>query len=82
MKLVNLTPHIANIYSSDDTLLMSVPANGIVARYTETIIPEGSVVIDGVDVEVGSKAFGEIQNLPEPDGENIYFVSALVAMAA
>ena len=55
---------------------------GIVARCTETIIPEGSVVIDGVDVDVGSKAFGEIQNLPEPDGENIYFVNALVAMAA
>ena len=27
MKLVNLTPRIANIYSSDDILLMSVPAS-------------------------------------------------------
>lgn len=82
MKLVNLTPHCANIYANDDTLLMSLKPSGTVARCTETIIPEGSVEINGMNVEVGSKAFGEIQNLPEPDGESIYFVSALVATAA
>lgn len=82
MKLVNLTPHTANIYSIDDKLLISVPSSGIVARYTETVVPSGSVTIDGVNIEVGTKSFGKIENLPERDGESIYFVSALVANAA
>ena len=37
-KIINLTPHACNIYrEADDTLLMSVPASGKLARCIEGI---------------------------------------------
>lgn len=78
MKLVNLMPKTIDIYNEDDTLLMSVPASGTVAL--PTIGTSRTLLIDGI--EIGSKTFGEIENLPEPDGETIYIVDTLVATLA
>lgn len=83
MKLVNLTPHECAIYrETDDVLLLSVPASGKLARCTEEVHEHYPVSINGIEVETGSKTFGEVENLPEPDGITLYFVSAVVATAA
>lgn len=84
-KLINLTPHPCNIYrKEDDALLLTVPASGALARCTEEVHRAYPFDFDGVEVEIGSKAFGEIEGLPElnPDLDVAYFVSALVATAA
>ena len=82
-KLINLTPHPCIIYREvNDALLMSVPASGTVARCTEEVHRAYPFDFDGVEVETGSKTFGEIEGLPEPDAGKLYFVSAVVATAA
>ena len=82
MKMINLTPHVCNIYNKDDMLILTVPPSGTVARCTEEVHERLSIEIDGVAVKMGSKTFGEIENLPASDEVTIYFVSALVANAA
>ena len=82
-KLVNLTPHDCNIYrETDDALLLSVPASGKLARCTEEGHEHYPISGEGIEVATGPKTFGEIENLPEPDDANFYFVSAVVATAA
>ena len=82
-KIINLTPHPCIIYrEKDDTLVMSVPASGKLARCTEEVHRGYPIEIDGVEIETGSKTFGEIEGLPEQNSESIYFVSAVVATAA
>ena len=81
-KFINLTPHPCIIYREDDTLVMSVPASGKLARCTEEVHRGYPIEIDGIEIETGSKTFGEIEGLPEQDSESIYFVSAVVATAA
>lgn len=83
MKIINLTPHDCNIYrEEDDTLLISVPASGNIARRTEEVHEGYSLSIDGVKVETGCKTFRKIEGLPEQTDDTIYFVSAVVATAA
>ena len=82
-KMINLTPHACNVYrEADDVLLLSVPASGTIARCTEEVHEHYPVSINGIEIETGSKTFGEIENLPEPDAGKLYFVSAVVATAA
>lgn len=82
-KLINLTPHPCIIYREvDDVLLMSVPASGTIARCTEEVHEHYPISVEGIEVETGSKTFGEVENLPEPDADKLYFVSAVVATAA
>ena len=82
-KIINLTPHACNIYREEnDTLLISVPASGKLARCTEEVHEHYPISVEGIEVATGSKTFGEIENLPEPDAANLYFVSAVVATAA
>ena len=82
-KIINLTPHPYIIYREEnDTLVMSIPASGKLARCTEEVHRGYPIEIDGAEIETGSKTFGEIEGLPEQDSESIYFVSAVVATAA
>ena len=84
-KRINLTPHECNVYrKEDDALLLSVPASGTLARCTEEVHRAYPFEFDGVEVDIGSKSFGEIEGLPalDPNKDVAYFVSALVATAA
>jgi hypothetical protein len=77
MKFVNLTPHAINIYNSEKQLVMTVPPSGAVARVqTQRKL---SAVYDGV--EIYRTQYGNVENLPAPQKDTIYIVSALVAAA-
>ena len=81
-KIINLTPHDCNIYrEADDTLLLTVPASGKLARRIE-MLQHYPIEINGVEVDAASKIFMEIEGLPEQIEGIIYFVSAVVATAA
>lgn len=73
MKIVNLTPH-AVVISNGPTFQPS----GKVARVSVTQVPDGD--IDGVPV--AKQTFGDIVDLPDPQPDTIYIVSALVLSAA
>ena len=68
-KFVNLTPHIVRL--NDGT---EFPPSGKVARVT-------SVYSQFDKNGVANVTFGEVQNLPHPEKDTIYIVSALVASA-
>ena len=76
MRLVNLTPHPVTIAS------LTIPPSGIVARVNEHVTPVGSLTVDGHEIPLVAKSFGEIVGLPEREDDVLYITSALVAQAA
>jgi hypothetical protein len=74
VRFVNLTPHEINIIG--DTT-HTIPPSGMVARVATKSQRTG--VFFGIDIF--ATTFGDIQDLPEPDG-NYYIVSSIVANAA
>jgi hypothetical protein len=76
MRLVNCTPHAVVICG------LVIPPSGIVARVSEQLHFRNSISVNGVDVRIAVRRFGEIENLPEPEAGTLYITSALVAQAA
>lgn len=75
MRIVNLTPHTINVVGAVE---VTIPASGTVARCREVATPVDDV--NGIPVVV--KTFGDVVDLPEPQADTVYIVSALVAAAA
>jgi|SRR5690606_30958446 len=71
----NLTPLTINIVRPDGGTLDIAPS-GTIARVAEEVTPMGEMG----GVPLVSKKFGDVVNLPPPDGR-IFVVSALVAQA-
>lgn len=70
--LINLTPHEINVINSD-----KIPPSGKVARVD--MVQKTAGVINGV--QLYSPTFGDVVDLPEPQSETFYIVSALVRSA-
>ena len=80
MNLVNLTPHVVTLVTPEGEL--TIPPSGTLARVAEVATPRGVITVDGVEIPIVAKRFGQIENLPEPQPDTIFIVSALVAQAA
>lgn len=78
MKIINLTPHTIKVVDSNNQVIREYPSAGV-ARVSTT-----SEVITEVDggIKIVRTKFGEVQGLPDPDGESIFIVSMVVAQAA
>ena len=73
-KLINLTPHAVNLYKKD-VLVETIEPSGIVPRLKEI-----EVQIDDLNgFPLMKKFFGEPEDMPEPQENTIYIVSALLA---
>ena len=81
MFLQNLTPHPL-VFKTEEGGELTVQPAGFLARCEEFSSPTGEITVDGVAIPVISKAFGEIEGLPNPVRGTIYVVSALAAQAA
>jgi len=77
--IVNLTPHAVNLVGNDGTA--TIPPSGRVARVTTTETEVGRVEIDGVTIPIVTTSYGEVTDLPEPDGATRYVVSRVVRAA-
>lgn len=55
---------------------------GFVPRAATAKEAAGEVAIDGVNIPVARTTYGNVENLPEFDGETTYVVSLLTAQAA
>ena len=80
MNLVNLTPHAVTLITPEGEI--TIPPSGTLARVAEVTTPRGTIAVDGVNIPVVAKRFGQIENLPEPQPDTLFIVSALVAQAA
>lgn len=85
MKIINLTPHDVVFGETPDDIKNKkcavVPASGTVARAKTSREQINTFDIDGHSVPVNQTKFGEVENLPEPQKDTIYIVSAIVANA-
>jgi len=82
MKLVNLTPHALNLMpAGPDGPTVTIPPSGLVARCAVDRVQVDTVTVDGVSIPVNKTQFGTVSDLPDPQPDTIYVVSALVAQA-
>jgi hypothetical protein len=78
IRLVNLTPHELVIFDAkSDSVVLRVPPSGVVARVSTKEVQVGT--INGVPLL--KTEYGNVENLPEPQENTIYVVSALVLQA-
>ena len=75
MEFVNLTPHAITFVDEDGSVLRTIEPSGTLARVSTKTVSIGD--IDGIPVT--TTEFGEVEGLPEPEGNTVYIVSSLVA---
>lgn len=82
MNIVNLTPHALNLMPAGPAgPVVTIPPSGQVARCAVDRVQVNTVAVDGIAVPVNQTRFGEVSNLPDPQPDTIFVVSALVAQA-
>lgn len=74
MRLINLTPHAISLANEAGENIQTIPASGVVAWVSMTVCDTGRRV---ARIPVVVQEPGQIENLPEPDG-NVYIVSIVV----
>ena len=79
--IVNLTPHAVNIVGNDNSVAITIPASGNVARCSQTIDIIGSITTNSVSIPISSSSYGEVVDLPDPKPGYYYIVSRLVMSA-
>ena len=80
VKIKNLTPHEV-CFMLEDGKVYSIPPSGTVARCEVKRERVGFLSVDGIKIPVNDTAFGQIENLPEPEEGTVYIVSSIVAQA-
>jgi len=82
LNIVNLTPHPLNLMpEGPDGPTVTIPPSGLVARCATSRVQVGSVTVDGIAIPVNRTQFGSVSDLPVPQPDTIFVVSALVAQA-
>jgi hypothetical protein len=82
LNIVNLTPHALNLMPAGPTgPVVTIPPSGQVARCAVDRVQVDTVAVDGITVPVNQTRFGEVSDLPDPQPDTIFVVSALVAQA-
>ena len=84
----NYTPHEITLIGDDGKPLISFPSCGV-ARCQVTRERTGNISVfvsnEGVKklhlIPINSTNFGQVEGLPEPNGENLFIVSLAVAQA-
>lgn len=81
LKIINLTQHVINVLDTQSGEMVAIPPSGVEARLTNS-----REIISQVKTEYGvfnitKTVFGEVQNLPDYDGQSIFIVSSLIAQA-
>lgn len=78
MKFINLTPHdVVIIFDEDHSI--TIPRSGTIARVKQEI---ETVFKTFDEIPITENKFGAIENLPEPESNVRYIVSAMVESAA
>lgn len=81
IKIVNLTPHVINVQDAETGEIRNIPPSGKVARLSSSRETVMQILTPSGVFNLTRTVFGEVQDLPEPDGESIFIVSSLVAQA-
>ncbi len=80
MTIVNKTPHALTLVTESGNIVIEPTTPP--ARVSESSEKIASITLDaakGIDIPVTRKSYGEVENLPDPQDDVVYVVSALVA---
>jgi hypothetical protein len=78
MRFINLTPHTLNVFDEEGKAQVAeIPPSGTVAR-VDTVY-KGVGTVD--NIPLFESVYGEVKNLPTPDGETMYIVSTPLRLA-
>jgi hypothetical protein len=82
LNIVNLTPHTLNLMPAGPAgPVVTIPPSGLVARCAVDRVQVDTVAVDGITVPVNQTQFGSVSDLPDPQPDTIFVVSALTAQA-
>jgi hypothetical protein len=82
MKLVNLTPHAINLVNDAiDDGTVTIKPSGTIARVAVTRQQIGTIDLCDVIFPINQNVFGDVTDLPDPQTDTLYIVSAIVANA-
>jgi len=79
-RIKNYTPHEITLMGENGQIIARFPSEGV-ARCQTFREEVGVLFVDGIPVPVNSTRFGQVEGLPEPNGETLYITSLLVAQA-
>lgn len=74
-KFVNLTPHEITLVDNNDKVIAIFPPSGNIARVSARTIRVASIN----NIPISTTSYGEVEGLPEPNDNEVYIVSSLVA---
>ena len=74
-KITNLTPHEVTLVDDNGNIIATFPPSGVIARVSVKTIRVATIN----DIPVSTSSFGQVENLPEPNDEEVFIVSSLVA---
>ncbi len=74
-RFVNLTPHEIVLVDNNDKIIATFPPSGIVARVSSETVRAASIN----HIPITTTSYGEVEGLPEPNDDEVYIVSSLVA---
>ena len=77
----NLTPHDVTIVGEDDETIVVLPSEGV-ARAAVSSTVTGSLEVNGSQVNIVTRTFGEPVDLPDPQEGVMIVVSLITAQAA
>lgn len=77
MRIINLTPHSITFVDDAGNTILTIEPSGQIARCSVTREKIGE--INGIPIN--KSRFGKVENLPKPQEDTIYIVSALTAQA-
>ena len=77
-KIINLTPHVLNIFDENDVLVESIKSSGVASVKTEKTPSKLELEI-GYPTSVSKMT--DVTGLPDPQEGVVYFVSAMVRAA-
>lgn len=78
VKIINLTPHTINLMIGEGSI--EIKSSGV-ARCKVSAEQVGTIEVDGKEIPINKKVYGEVEGLPEKQEGTIYIVSSLVAQA-
>ena len=81
MKIINLTPHTITFFDGTGKKVLTVEPSGQVARCVTSRVQVDTITVNGISVPVNQTRFWEVFDLPDPQPDTIYIVSAIVAQA-
>lgn len=80
-RVINYTPHPLTLFHTDGKTSTVLPSVGVARVKQDSEVVE-ILNLDGGDLPIVRSTFGEVEGLPDPDGETIFIVSSMVAAAA